>query len=78
MIKLALCFSGDTRTYNNCFDSIKNNLLNKFDCDVFISSYEVNDEITNNILNLYKPKKYIFHKICYNIIYIYTLVYLIF
>jgi hypothetical protein len=61
MVKLALCFSGDTRTYDKCFDSIKNNLLDKFDCDVFISTYETNDETKNNILNLYKPKSYIFH-----------------
>lgn len=61
MVKLALCFSGDTRTYDKCFDSIKNNLLDKFDCDVFISSYEVTDDIKNNVLKLYNPKKYIFH-----------------
>jgi hypothetical protein len=61
MVKLALCFSGDTRTYDKCFESIKNNLLDKFDCDVFISTYETSNEITENILNLYKPKKYIFH-----------------
>jgi hypothetical protein len=61
MVKLALCFSGDTRTYNKCFDSIKNNLLDKFECDVFISTYDTNYETKNNILNLYKPKSYIFH-----------------
>jgi hypothetical protein len=61
MLKLAICFSGDTRTYDKCFESIKNNLLDKFDCDVFISSYEVNNDIKNHLLKLYKPKKYIFH-----------------
>jgi hypothetical protein len=61
MTKLALCFSGDTRTYNICFESIKTNLLDRFDCDVFISTYETSDEIKNNIINLYNPKKIIFH-----------------
>ncbi len=60
MKKLALCFSGDLRTYDRCFDSIKSNLLDKFDCDVFISSYRVSDEVTNNVIELYKPKKFIF------------------
>jgi hypothetical protein len=61
MVKLALCFSGDTRTYNKCFESIKHNLLDKFDCDVFISTYQTSDEIKDDIVNRYKPKKYIFH-----------------
>lgn len=61
MVKLALCFSGDPRTYNNCFESIKFNLLDKFDCDIFVSTYETTNEIKEDILNLYKPKKYIFH-----------------
>ena len=61
MIKLALCFSGDPRTYNKCFESIKFNLLDKFDCDIFVSTYETTNEIKDDILNLYKPKKYNFH-----------------
>jgi hypothetical protein len=61
MVKLALCFSGDPRTYNRCFESIKINLLDKFDCDIFVSTYETTSEIKNDILNLYKPKKYNFH-----------------
>ena len=61
MTKLALCFSGDARTYNICFESIKRNLLDKFDCDVFISTYQTSDEIKDDIINLYKPKKYIFN-----------------
>lgn len=61
MVKLALCFSGDTRTYKKCFESIKCNLLDNFDCDVFISTYQTNDETKDDIINLYKPKKYIFN-----------------
>ncbi len=61
MVKLALCFSGDPRTYNKCFESIKFNLLDKFDCDIFVSTYETTNEIKDDIINLYKPKKYNFH-----------------
>ena len=61
MVKLALCFSGDPRTYNKCFKSIKFNLLDKFDCDIFVSTYKTTNKIKNDILNLYKPKKYNFH-----------------
>lgn len=61
MVKLALCFSGDPRTYNKCFESIKNNLLDKFDCDVFVSTYNTDETTKNDILNLYRPKKYIFN-----------------
>jgi hypothetical protein len=61
MTKLALCFSGDTRNYKLCFESIKLHLIDKFDCDIFISTYQTNDEIKDDIINLYKPKKYIFN-----------------
>jgi hypothetical protein len=61
MVKLALCFSGDSRTYAKCIASIKNNLLDKFDCDVFVSTYQTTNEIKDDIINLYKPKKYNFH-----------------
>ena len=61
MLKLALCFSGDARTYDKCFSSIKHNLLDKFDCDVFISTYHTSDKIHDDILNLYSPKKYNFN-----------------
>jgi hypothetical protein len=60
MRKLALCFSGDPRTFKDCFENIQKNILDNFDCDVFISTYEVDDEISNTILNLYKPTNYIF------------------
>lgn len=61
MTKLALCFSGDPRTYKKCFESIKFNLLDNFDCDIFISTYETTSEIKDDILNLYKPKLFNFH-----------------
>jgi hypothetical protein len=58
MKKLALCFSGHPRTYKSCFESIKLNLLDIYNCDIFISSYNTNEN--DNLINLYKPKKYIF------------------
>lgn len=38
-MKLALCFSGETRTFEKCIENINNKLLSKYDCDIFISTY---------------------------------------
>ena len=59
-MKLALCFSGHPRTYTHCFDSIKKNLLDKYDCDTFLSTYNSTENINDDLIRLYKPKKYIF------------------
>lgn len=61
MTRLALCFSGDPRTYKTCYESLKNNLLDKFDCDVFISSYHTDAATDDDLVKLYQPKKIIFN-----------------
>lgn len=61
MIKIAICFSGHLRNYEECFPSIKNKLLDKYDCDVFISTYDTTINIQNKVINLYNPKKIIFN-----------------
>ena len=38
-MKIALCLSGHLRTYKNTFESIHMQLINKYDCDVFISTW---------------------------------------
>ena len=60
MSKLALCFSGHSRTFEKCFDSINEQIITKYDCDIFISTYFVSDELSNKIIDLYKPKKITF------------------
>ena len=60
MSKLALCFSGHSRTFEKCFDSINKQIITKYECDIFISTYFVSDELSNKIIDLYKPKKITF------------------
>uniref|UniRef100_A0A6C0H0D2 Uncharacterized protein n=1 Tax=viral metagenome TaxID=1070528 RepID=A0A6C0H0D2_9ZZZZ len=59
--KIAICFSGHPRSYKKCYENIKKYLLDRYDCDIFISSYFMSDEISNDIINIYNPIKYIFH-----------------
>ena len=56
-MKLALCFSGQPRTFEKSFIQIRDKILNKYDCDIFISTYYYNEEISNKIISLYNPKK---------------------
>lgn len=56
MTKLALCFSGHPRNFILCFPTIYDQIITKFDCDIFITMYHVSDNITNKIINMYKPK----------------------
>ena len=60
-MKLALCFSGHPRTFAECYPSIKSNILDKYDCDVFISSYFVSEELSEQIKTLYNPKNVVFN-----------------
>ena len=56
-MKFALCFSGHPRTFERCFHSINEQLLTKYNCDTFISTYNTHEYINNNIINLYHPKR---------------------
>jgi hypothetical protein len=56
MVKLAICISGHSRNYKECFESINEQILSKYDCDVFISTYTNSDETINDIKKIYKPK----------------------
>ena len=60
-MKLALCFSGESRTFEKCIGNITEKLLSKYDCDVFISTYYESEEISKKILKLYNPKKITFN-----------------
>lgn len=58
-MKLALCLSGQPRSYNKAFEFISRNLLEKFDVDVFLHTWvntPSNSFIYDDICNLYKPK----------------------
>ena len=38
--KIAICISGYLRTFENCYQSIKENLIQDYDCDIFIHTYD--------------------------------------
>ena len=76
MPKVALCISGFIRNATDTYPSIKKNIIDKFDIDVFIYSYkstvkhksiykirqspDTSDE--DIIVKLYQPKKYVFNE----------------
>jgi hypothetical protein len=59
--RIALCFSGHPRTFESSFSSIKSKLIDKYDCDVFISTYKTSEGVSDRIINLYNPKKIVFN-----------------
>jgi hypothetical protein len=61
MKKLALCFSGHPRTFQDCYPSIKSKILDKYDCDIFISTYHMSKEISDSLIECYHPKRIVFH-----------------
>lgn len=76
--KVALCISGHLRTFESNFKSVKEHILDRFDCDVFIHTWDVlglsyrpgdsNLHITETRLvvdklqKLYQPKKLVVEK----------------
>ena len=72
-MKVALCLSGQIRNWKKCFDSIEKQILEKYNCDVFIHTwntignpvphhYDINfkhnlELIDMDILKKYHPKK---------------------
>lgn len=74
-IKTALCISGHLRTFENNFHSIKSNILDRLNCDVFIHTWDImglsyrpcdsklysieTEKLLSKINALYNPKKII-------------------
>lgn len=77
-LKTALCISGHLRTFESNYKSVKDNILDKMDCDVFIHtwdtlglSYRFTDsnlytaetkKMVDTIYQLYTPKKLVIEK----------------
>jgi len=38
-MKLALCFSGQARTFKRCFENLRKNILSKYECDIFVHTW---------------------------------------
>ena len=49
-MKLALCISGMPRHFKECYESIKENIIDLYDTDVFIDIW--NDKISNDLNHL--------------------------
>lgn len=56
-MKIALIMSGHLRCYKDCFESLKSNVIDSTNCDVFMQFYSSPE--TDNALSLYNPKKYL-------------------
>lgn len=77
-IKTALCISGHLRTFEENYNSIKENILDRLDCDVFIHTWDIlglsyrftdadlhvteTSLLLDRIKQLYHPKKVIIEK----------------
>lgn len=79
-MKVAVCLSGHLRKFTETYPSLFNNLIKKYDCDIFISTWDkmgytcqykqdINLNETapylSNIQQLYKPKKIIIESISF-------------
>lgn len=75
ILKVALCISGHLRTFEHNFQSVKDCILTKYDCDVFVHTWDhlgmsyrhhdaklymqETEKYLNKINSLYNPKKII-------------------
>ena len=57
-MKIALCFCGQARSFESGYEYYKRNLLDHYDVDVYIHSWKFPE--SNKLLQLYKPKDYLF------------------
>ncbi len=57
-MKIALCFSGQARSFDKGYDFYKQNLLDHYDVDVYIHSWKFDGE-RKLFLMLKTPKNYI-------------------
>lgn len=59
-MKIALVFSGQARAFKTSYDFYHKNLLKNYDVDVFFHTWTHPRVAPNELLELYKPKAYIF------------------
>lgn len=60
-MKLALCFSGQARTFKRCFENLRKNILSKYECDIFIHTWlydGYNPGVPGYWCKEYKPEQY--------------------
>jgi len=62
VLKVAICISGHLRTFESNFQSLKDNILNKYDCDIFVHTWDLMGSahrFTDNKLHLVDANKYL-------------------
>jgi hypothetical protein len=59
-MKIALCFSGQSRAFEKGYEYYKRNLLDHYDVDVYFHTWHAEDN--QQYIDLYKPVKYILEK----------------
>ncbi len=57
-MKIALCFCGQSRSFEKGYEYYKENLLRHYDVDVYIHSWKFED--SKKLIELYNPKDYLF------------------
>jgi hypothetical protein len=61
-MKVALCICGLINNYKDSYPYLKERILDKFNPDVYMHSWEFNEEVIKDIKELYNPVKFIFEK----------------
>jgi hypothetical protein len=59
-MKIALCFSGQARSYEKGYEYYKRNLLDHYDVDVYIHTWHMDEG--NELLHTYKPLDQVFEE----------------
>lgn len=59
-MKIALCFSGQARSFEKGYEYYKRNLLDHYDVDVYLHTWHMEKE--EQLVNLYKPLDHVFEE----------------
>lgn len=58
-MKIAVCISGQYRAYKQGYEYLKRNMLDHYDCDIFIHTWYNNDiYVADDVKALYQPKNW--------------------
>jgi hypothetical protein len=51
-MKVAVLLTGHSRDYSKTFESLKNNVLDKYDCDVYLNTWDINQSSPDRSVNV--------------------------
>lgn len=58
-MKIALCISGQLRDYYNYYHNVFEKIINKYDVDVFLHTWNNDENTMEDAINVYKPVSYL-------------------